>query len=345
MVERTGCDGVVVGRGCLGRPWLFADLAAAFAGSGRPGPARPARGDGDAAAARDIPRGLLRRGRAARLPRHPQAHRLVPQGVPRGVGGPQPARPRRVPPGARRPHRHARPRRPVAGGAGRGPARPDRVAARRRAAGGLAGEPRPRCGPARRRWPRPSCRSPAAEAGQPIWANALSRSAMMSAGSSRPTERRRMSACGRAASGTGRWVSAAGCWMRRVDGAERDGVGDEPARGRRPRRPRRSHRAARTRPPSRGRSSAGRRARWGRRARGSGPRRRPGARRSQATTSRALSWAARTRTGRVWRPRCISYAASGWSRAPVTARTRRSRAAHSGGPSRRHRRGCRRGRR
>jgi nifR3 family TIM-barrel protein len=33
MVEETGCDGVVVGRGCLGRPWLFTDLAAAFAGS------------------------------------------------------------------------------------------------------------------------------------------------------------------------------------------------------------------------------------------------------------------------------------------------------------------------
>ena len=33
MVQETGCDGVVVGRGCLGRPWLFADLAAAFAGS------------------------------------------------------------------------------------------------------------------------------------------------------------------------------------------------------------------------------------------------------------------------------------------------------------------------
>lgn len=33
MVERTGCDGVVVGRGCQGRPWLFADLAAAFHGS------------------------------------------------------------------------------------------------------------------------------------------------------------------------------------------------------------------------------------------------------------------------------------------------------------------------
>ena len=33
MVAETGADGVVVGRGCLGRPWLFADLAAGFAGS------------------------------------------------------------------------------------------------------------------------------------------------------------------------------------------------------------------------------------------------------------------------------------------------------------------------
>jgi nifR3 family TIM-barrel protein len=32
MMSETGCDGVVIGRGCLGRPWLFADLAAAFAG-------------------------------------------------------------------------------------------------------------------------------------------------------------------------------------------------------------------------------------------------------------------------------------------------------------------------
>jgi len=32
MVEETGVSGVVVGRGCLGRPWLFRDLAAAFAG-------------------------------------------------------------------------------------------------------------------------------------------------------------------------------------------------------------------------------------------------------------------------------------------------------------------------
>ncbi|WP_418268509.1 tRNA dihydrouridine synthase DusB [Isoptericola dokdonensis] len=33
MVRETGADGVVVGRGCQGRPWLFADLAAAFNGS------------------------------------------------------------------------------------------------------------------------------------------------------------------------------------------------------------------------------------------------------------------------------------------------------------------------
>ncbi|MGY4720180.1 tRNA dihydrouridine synthase DusB [Naumannella huperziae] len=32
MVRRTGADGVVIGRGCLGRPWLFGDLADAFAG-------------------------------------------------------------------------------------------------------------------------------------------------------------------------------------------------------------------------------------------------------------------------------------------------------------------------
>jgi nifR3 family TIM-barrel protein len=32
MVEQTGVAGVVVGRGCLGRPWLFRDLAAAFSG-------------------------------------------------------------------------------------------------------------------------------------------------------------------------------------------------------------------------------------------------------------------------------------------------------------------------
>lgn len=39
MMAQTGCHGVVVGRGCLGRPWLFGQLVAAF--SGRPIPADP----------------------------------------------------------------------------------------------------------------------------------------------------------------------------------------------------------------------------------------------------------------------------------------------------------------
>ncbi|MEU2113090.1 tRNA dihydrouridine synthase DusB [Streptomyces sp. NPDC019507] len=34
MMRETGCDGVVVGRGCLGRPWLFGDLVRAFEGAG-----------------------------------------------------------------------------------------------------------------------------------------------------------------------------------------------------------------------------------------------------------------------------------------------------------------------
>ena len=32
MMRTTGCQGVIVGRGCLGRPWLFAELAAVFDG-------------------------------------------------------------------------------------------------------------------------------------------------------------------------------------------------------------------------------------------------------------------------------------------------------------------------
>ena len=32
MIRETGCDGVIVGRGCLGRPWLFRDLADMFDG-------------------------------------------------------------------------------------------------------------------------------------------------------------------------------------------------------------------------------------------------------------------------------------------------------------------------
>lgn len=32
MVDETGCDGVAIGRGCQGRPWLFADIKNSFAG-------------------------------------------------------------------------------------------------------------------------------------------------------------------------------------------------------------------------------------------------------------------------------------------------------------------------
>jgi nifR3 family TIM-barrel protein len=38
MMAATGCEGVVIGRGCLGRPWLFAELQAGFEGSSPPVP-------------------------------------------------------------------------------------------------------------------------------------------------------------------------------------------------------------------------------------------------------------------------------------------------------------------
>ncbi|MFD7920433.1 tRNA dihydrouridine synthase DusB [Streptomyces sp. NPDC059740] len=44
MMRYTGCDGVVVGRGCLGRPWLFGDLVAAFDEDGNP--REPGTGEG-----------------------------------------------------------------------------------------------------------------------------------------------------------------------------------------------------------------------------------------------------------------------------------------------------------
>ena len=35
MISQTGCAGVVVGRGCLGRPWLFADLVSSINGENK----------------------------------------------------------------------------------------------------------------------------------------------------------------------------------------------------------------------------------------------------------------------------------------------------------------------
>jgi len=43
MMSETGCAGVVVGRGCLGRPWLLAELAAAL--TGQPAPTSPRLGE------------------------------------------------------------------------------------------------------------------------------------------------------------------------------------------------------------------------------------------------------------------------------------------------------------
>ena len=43
MMTQTGCDGVVIGRGCLGRPWLFGQLAAAL--TGEPIPSPPSSGE------------------------------------------------------------------------------------------------------------------------------------------------------------------------------------------------------------------------------------------------------------------------------------------------------------
>jgi nifR3 family TIM-barrel protein len=40
MMRRTGCDGVVIGRGCLGRPWLFGDLVTVLDGGPAPEPRR-----------------------------------------------------------------------------------------------------------------------------------------------------------------------------------------------------------------------------------------------------------------------------------------------------------------
>ena len=36
MMDATGCDGVVIGRGCLGRPWLFGDLIEVLQGRAAP---------------------------------------------------------------------------------------------------------------------------------------------------------------------------------------------------------------------------------------------------------------------------------------------------------------------
>ncbi len=107
MVAETGCDGVVVGRGCLGRPWLFGDLAAAFRGESAT--AHPSLGEVAQTFRRHAE--LLTEffdSEERGLPRHPQARRLVLQGLPGGRRAAGEARHRRVARAARRPARHAR---------------------------------------------------------------------------------------------------------------------------------------------------------------------------------------------------------------------------------------------
>ena len=81
MMRATGCDGVVVGRGCLGRPWLFRDLADVF--DGRP-PENPPRLGEIADLMLEHARLLARWfGEELRHARLPQARELVHEGLPR----------------------------------------------------------------------------------------------------------------------------------------------------------------------------------------------------------------------------------------------------------------------
>ena len=81
MMAATGCDGVVIGRGCLGRPWLFAELSAAFTGRELRRTADARRGRRHHPPTRRAAGGPFRRGQGDA--RHPQAHRLVPARLPR----------------------------------------------------------------------------------------------------------------------------------------------------------------------------------------------------------------------------------------------------------------------
>ena len=81
MMAATGCDGVVIGRGCLGRPWLFAELSAAFTGTTPATP--PTLGEVAAIMRRhgQLLADAFRRGQGHA--RHAQAHRVVPARLPR----------------------------------------------------------------------------------------------------------------------------------------------------------------------------------------------------------------------------------------------------------------------
>jgi len=91
MVAATGCDGVVVGRGCLGRPWLFTDLAAAS----------PGRRRGCSRTLGEVARRWRRHteyliefyGSELKACGISKAHRLVPEGIPSRSRHPSPTGP------------------------------------------------------------------------------------------------------------------------------------------------------------------------------------------------------------------------------------------------------------
>ena len=127
MMRTTGCDGVIVGRGCLGRPWLFRDLADVFEGRE---PADPPGFGGVVDVMLEHARllaewlgdlvheGLSRRGAAAPAAHAGHAPRRAAR---RAVGG----RSRAAVPARRRARAPRQDRRPAEGGAaGRLPGRP-----------------------------------------------------------------------------------------------------------------------------------------------------------------------------------------------------------------------------
>ena len=126
MMRHTGCDGVVVGRGCLGRPWLFGDLVAVLSGAAGAAvaPARRRHGrDGRPRLRRSST--TTRRRTASRTvgdANLPQARVVVPHRLPGRQRGPAPLRPGVDARRARRPRRGARPdadgRRPAASASG-----------------------------------------------------------------------------------------------------------------------------------------------------------------------------------------------------------------------------------
>ena len=81
MFEATGCDGVMIGRGAVGNPWIFRRTAALLAGEPCP-PAPSLDGGQGAAPARARPRGPRPRPGPWRAD-DAQAHRLLEQGRPR----------------------------------------------------------------------------------------------------------------------------------------------------------------------------------------------------------------------------------------------------------------------